>query len=108
MKTAGVREFKAKLSEYLREVQRGEVLLVTDRGRVVAEVRSPKTAGLTTDSFEVRLQRAIESGFVRPAMVPPEDLRAHIRQLARRRPKVALPQNAAQEIFDDLREDKRP
>lgn len=41
MYTAGIREFKAKISQYLADVRRGEVILITDRGEVVAEVRSP-------------------------------------------------------------------
>jgi prevent-host-death family protein len=39
MKAVGVRELKARLSAYLRDVQAGEVVLVTDRGRVIAELR---------------------------------------------------------------------
>jgi antitoxin (DNA-binding transcriptional repressor) of toxin-antitoxin stability system len=39
MKAVGVRELKARLSQYLRDVQGGEVVLVTDRGKVVAELR---------------------------------------------------------------------
>lgn len=34
--TVGIRELKAHLSEYLRAVERGEQLTVTDRGRPVA------------------------------------------------------------------------
>lgn len=41
MRTVGVRELKAHLSRVLREVQRGERVLVTDRGRVIAELRQP-------------------------------------------------------------------
>lgn len=41
MRTIGVRNLKAKLSQVLRDVQRGDVYLVTDRGRVVAELRTP-------------------------------------------------------------------
>ena len=40
MKTIGVRELKNRLSEYLRQVRDGERVLVTDRGKVVAELRS--------------------------------------------------------------------
>lgn len=40
MRAVGVRDLKANLSRYLREVERGEVVLVTDRGRVVAELRA--------------------------------------------------------------------
>jgi len=41
MKAVAVRELKSRLSAYLREVAAGEVVLVTDRGRVVAEFRQP-------------------------------------------------------------------
>jgi len=44
MKAVGVRDLKAHLSRYLRDVQAGEVVLVTDRGRVIAELRAaPET-----------------------------------------------------------------
>jgi antitoxin (DNA-binding transcriptional repressor) of toxin-antitoxin stability system len=39
MKTAGLREFKAHLSRYVRSVATGERLLVTFRGRPLVEVR---------------------------------------------------------------------
>ncbi len=42
MKTVGVKRLKARLSEYLRAVKRGEVVVVTDRGQVVAEIRAPR------------------------------------------------------------------
>jgi prevent-host-death family protein len=38
-KTVGAREFKTRLGAYLRRVQRGATLVVTERGRPVAEVR---------------------------------------------------------------------
>src|SRR5262245_30255676 len=41
VKTINIRALKDKLSAYLRDVQRGDVILVTDRGRVVAEIRTP-------------------------------------------------------------------
>ena len=39
--SVGIRELKNRLSEYVRRVRRGEEFLVTDRGRVVAELRQP-------------------------------------------------------------------
>jgi antitoxin (DNA-binding transcriptional repressor) of toxin-antitoxin stability system len=57
MRTAGVRELKAKLSEYLRDVARGETILVTDRGRVVAELRAP---GAPAGDLDARARRARE------------------------------------------------
>jgi prevent-host-death family protein len=44
MRTIGIRELKAQLSAVLRDVQRGDIVLVTDRGRVIAELRSPEHA----------------------------------------------------------------
>jgi len=41
MKAVGIRELKNRLSEYLRYAGQGERILVTDRGRVIAELRSP-------------------------------------------------------------------
>lgn len=41
MKEVGIRELKNRLSEYVRLVRSGEVVMVTDRGEVVAELRPP-------------------------------------------------------------------
>ncbi len=53
MRAAGIREFKARLSHYLSAVRQGEVILITDRGEVVAEVRKP--LGITSDDPHVRV-----------------------------------------------------
>ncbi len=58
MRTIGIRELKARLSSVLRDVQRGDHILVTDRGRVVAELRSPDAsvwAESPTDRARARL-----------------------------------------------------
>src|SRR4051812_43765956 len=44
MKEVGIRELKNRLSEYIRQVREGEVIMVTDRGEVVAELRAPEAA----------------------------------------------------------------
>jgi len=86
VKAVAVKELKNRLSSYLREVIAGEVVLVTDRGRVVAELRQPSSGvplsahdqvlerlraegvlvvGLPQDSWAYRrspLPRAVESG----------------------------------------------
>lgn len=41
MKAVGLRDLKNRLAEYIREVRRGEHVLVTDRGEVVAELSPP-------------------------------------------------------------------
>ena len=43
VRSVNIRALKDHLSAHLRDVQRGDVFLVTDRGRVVAELRSPTT-----------------------------------------------------------------
>ena len=42
MKTAPVRELKNRLSSFLRLVKAGETILVTEHGRVIAELRRPE------------------------------------------------------------------
>ena len=44
-KTVGAREFKTRLGTYLRRVQRGATLVVTERGRPVAEVHPIRAVG---------------------------------------------------------------
>ena len=84
METIGVRELQQRASAVLRRIERGEVLGVTDRGRLVAVLGPPSSAtgagALTT------------AGRVRPA----------------RRPAAALPEpvpaeRSIAEVLDDLR-----
>lgn len=42
MRVVNIKELKARLSAYLREVDRGEEFLVTDRSRVVARLAPPR------------------------------------------------------------------
>lgn len=42
MRVVGIKVLKNRLSEYIRLVRDGEVVLVTDRDRVVAELRPPE------------------------------------------------------------------
>lgn len=45
MRSIGVRELRQQASRYLREVQRGETIEVTDRGRPVARLVPVPRAG---------------------------------------------------------------
>jgi prevent-host-death family protein len=47
----GTKELKNRLSHYLRQVKDGEVVRVTDRGQVVAEIRAVEPTA--TDEQEV-------------------------------------------------------
>jgi antitoxin (DNA-binding transcriptional repressor) of toxin-antitoxin stability system len=62
VKTVGIRELKNRLSHYLAEVRRGEVVLVTDRSTVVAELRQPAEARLA--GADPGLQRMADRGEV--------------------------------------------
>ena len=56
----GVRELKQRLSEYLRAVERGETIRVTDRG-------VPKALLSPIDGPD-RLQAGIDEGWIRPPL----------------------------------------
>ena len=61
MVTVGARELKNRLGKYLRQVQRGTTLLVTERGRPVAELRPVPPAA---DDLEARLQELAAQGLL--------------------------------------------
>jgi prevent-host-death family protein len=63
MKQASVAELKAKLSEYLAAVKRGEDVIVTDRGKPVAKL-TPLEKGAGRDARVMELLRA---GLMTPA-----------------------------------------
>ena len=81
MKAVGVRELKNRLSEYLRAVKRGERVLITDRGQVIAELRQPSVdpelgglpaalALLVRERTVVGLPNAAEAYPALPSRVP--------------------------------------
>jgi hypothetical protein len=65
MRTIGIRELKAQLSKVLRDVQAGDVVLVTDRGRVVAEMRRPDAPTWSASPHERAIARLAATGQVR-------------------------------------------
>ena len=60
MTAVGIRDLKAHLSRFVREVVAGEVVLVTDRGRVVAELRPPTGADEPESAIDRRLRQLSE------------------------------------------------
>lgn len=70
MKIAGIRELKAQLSAYIRQVQAGEAVLVTDRGKIVAEMVPPGSIAKSGDVRELRYRGLVERGAIRPASTP--------------------------------------
>lgn len=68
MLSAGIRDLKNNLSRYIRRLKPGEVIAVTDHGRVVAELRSPEGAATPAAPREARYARLVAAGVIRPAV----------------------------------------
>ena len=64
MTTVGVKELKARLSEYLRAVKRGETVIVTEHDRVIAELHAPRTDRNAVDDIAESLDRLAAAGEV--------------------------------------------
>jgi prevent-host-death family protein len=67
-RTVGVAELRQNLSRYLRRVEQGERLLVTDRNRPVAELGPPPSAGAELDRLIAagRVSRPLRRGLPEP------------------------------------------
>jgi prevent-host-death family protein len=66
--TVAIAELRQNLSLYLRRVENGERLLVTDRNRPVAELGPPPSVGAALDRLiaEGRVVRPIRRGLPAP------------------------------------------
>jgi prevent-host-death family protein len=64
----GIAELRQNLSKYLRRVERGERLLVTDRNKPVAELGPPSSAGGRLDLLlaQGRVSRPVRRGLPAP------------------------------------------
>ena len=62
MITANVKELKTRLNKYLRLAEEGRVVLVTRRGKVVAEIRPAPKARRGTCSLEAIMTSLAEQG----------------------------------------------
>lgn len=90
MQAVGIKALKNRLSEYVRAVAAGETVLVTDRGRVVAELVPPRVDSDASPA-EQRMGDLIREGLLQPARIAPKA------RLPRRKPQVGL-----REVLRDL------
>ena len=91
MPSVGIRELKNNLSHYVRQVVAGARVTVTDRGRVVAELVSPRNEG----SSPSRYDELVASGVIRPAIERGDPLADF--------PSLELPHGTAARLIDEDR-----
>ena len=71
MRQVGLKALKDKLSEYVRAAAAGETVVITDRGRAIAEI---KPAAPIPDRYKDHpvLARGIREGWITPAARGPD------------------------------------
>lgn len=99
MKTVGVKQLKARLSEYLRLAKTGETVLVTERDEVIAELRSARRQTPVGDRIEEILDALASAGEITRASQPKSDWMWRVGGLG-------LPPGTAQVLLDELRQER--
>ncbi len=66
IKTVGIKALKDNLSSYLRDVKTGVLILVTDRGSVVAEIKEPEIGNLMYEEDSL-MKEWTDEGWLIPA-----------------------------------------
>ncbi len=101
METVGIRELKNRLSAYIRKVAAGDVVIVTDRGVVVAELVPPGWQRPAVDVHPGLLELVRRDGLRLPT-------RPHSPERYRRpQPPVDLHGATVEDLIDFTREDRR-
>jgi prevent-host-death family protein len=98
MKAVGVKELKARLSEYLRYVRAGEPVLITDRGEVVAELR-PTARSYAVPGPDPEMEALGSEGEVSPPLLGKDGWAWQARG-------QGLPTGTAAELLEHLRADR--
>ncbi len=99
MKSVGVKQLKARLSEYLRLVRSGETVLVTDRDEVVAELRPARPRLAAPASLDEILDSLSERGDITRAAIRKGRWTWKVKGLG-------LPPGSAAELLDEIRNDR--
>jgi len=90
--TVGIRELKNNLSHYVRQVMAGARVVVTDRGRVVAELVPPPAPRVPPSRYD----ELVSSGVIRRAVETGDPLADF--------PSLELPRGTAAALIDEDRE----
>ena len=102
MKSVGIKVLKDNLSKYLRMVRDGEIVLVTDRDEVIAEIQSPqRLVSASVTRWELFLRQEERRGSVRCPKAGPVPSIDELRKLPRPVERVDL-----QRLLDQIRSDR--
>jgi len=99
VKAVGVKQLKARLSEYLRMTKAGETVLVTERDEVIAELRPPRRQPPPATAIDDVLDDLASAGLITRSTQAKE-------RWTWRVPGLGLQPGTAAAILDDLREDR--
>ena len=99
MKAVGVKQLKARLSEYLRLIKSGETILVTERDEVVAEMRPARHRARPAEEIDDLLDALADTGDVTRSTLPKRAWSWRVRGLG-------LPAGTAQALLDEIRADR--
>jgi len=99
MKAVGIKQLKARLSEYLRLVKTGETVLITDRDEVVAELRPAHRQSAGDLSVDDQLQALADAGETTRPSLPKANWTWKVKRLG-------LPRGTAARLLDEIRADR--
>jgi antitoxin (DNA-binding transcriptional repressor) of toxin-antitoxin stability system len=99
MKVVGIKQLKARLSEYVRLAKAGETVLVTERDEVVAELRPARRRAPIAERLEDCLDALAAAGEISRAAQAKGDWAWRSRGLG-------LPRGTAQALLDELRQER--
>jgi antitoxin (DNA-binding transcriptional repressor) of toxin-antitoxin stability system len=99
MKAVGVKQLKARLSEYLRLAKAGETVLVTERDEVIAELRPARRQALPATEIDDVLDDLAAAGHITRASQPKA-------RWTWRAAGLGLPAGTANALIDALREER--
>ena len=99
MKSVGIKQLKARLSEYVRLARGGQIILVSDRDEVVAQLGPPRHQPAEPDSLDASMDRLAARGQVTRAGGPKKGW-------IWSPPHLGLAEGAVRELLEGLRNDR--
>jgi antitoxin (DNA-binding transcriptional repressor) of toxin-antitoxin stability system len=99
VKAVGIKQLKARLSEYLRRVKGGETFLVTEREEVVAELGPARHMTSPAGDVDGVVDALATAQEVTPPSLPKDRWTWRVTG-------AGLPEGTAQALLDDRRQDR--